>query len=100
MVQSAIEAVLPQLFPDLAPLQVVERWAGLLDCTTDSHPVVDCLPTMPRVLVVCGFSGHGMTFGLRFGQLLTEAVMHGVVPVELNPYRLARPTLKKWSESH
>jgi gamma-glutamylputrescine oxidase len=54
---------------------------------------------MPRVLVVCGFSGHGMTFGLRLGQLLTEAVVHGAMPIGLNPYQLARPTLKKWSEA-
>ena len=96
VVQSAIEAVLPRLFPALAPLSVIERWAGLLDCTTDSHPIVDTMPTMPRVLVVCGFSGHGMPFGLRFGQLITEAVMSGTLPLALKPYQLDRPTLKRW----
>lgn len=97
VVQNAIEAVLPRLFPSLSPLlQVVERWAGLLDCTTDRHPVVDRTPTMPQVLFVCGFSGHGMPFGLRFGQLLTEAVMSGTLPSALKPYRLERPTLKPW----
>jgi gamma-glutamylputrescine oxidase len=97
VVQNAIEAILPRLFPSLAPvLQVVQRWAGLLDCTTDRHPIVDRLPTMPQVLFVCGFSGHGMPFGLRFGQLLTEAVVRGTLPLALKPYQLERPTLKPW----
>jgi gamma-glutamylputrescine oxidase len=97
VVQTAIEAVLPRLFPTLAPLRIIQRWAGLLDYTTDSHPIVDCLPTTPRVLIVCGFSGHGMPFGLRFGQLLAEAVVSGMLPSALKPYRLDRPTLKKWT---
>ncbi len=99
VVQTAIEAVLPQLFPTLTPLQVVQRWAGLLDCTTDSHPIADRLPSMPHVLIVCGFSGHGMYFGLRFGQLLTEAVVSGTLPATLKPYQLNRPSLKKWGQA-
>ncbi len=97
VVQIVIEAVLPRLFPTLAPLRVVQRWAGLLDYTTDRHPIVDCLPTMPRVLIICGFPGHGMPFGLRFGQMLTKAVVSGMLPSALKPYRLDRPTLKKWT---
>lgn len=99
VVQTALEAVLPRLFPDLTSLQVTRRWAGLLDYTTDSHPIVDTLPTMPQVLVVCGLSGHGMPFGLRFGQLLTEAVVHGALPSELKAYRLDRPSLQKWKQA-
>jgi gamma-glutamylputrescine oxidase len=51
---------------------------------------------MPHMLVVCGFSGHGVPFGLRFGQLLSEAVMSGTFPTALKPYRLERPTFQKW----
>jgi gamma-glutamylputrescine oxidase len=98
VVQAAIEEVLPRLFPQLAPLRVVERWAGLLDYTTDSQPIVDALPTIPHVFILCGFSGHGMPFGLRFGQAVTEAVVRGAVPAALKPYRLERPTLKKWKD--
>lgn len=97
VVQTALEAVLPQLFPELQPLHVIQRWAGLLDYTTDQHPIVDCLPATPRVLIVCGLSGHGMPFGLRFGQLLTEAVVNTEIPAALKPYRLGRPGLKKWA---
>ena len=61
------------------------RWAGLLDSTTDEHPIVDAVPTLPQMLVVCGLSGHGMPFGLRFGQLLSEAVVNGTLPLALKP---------------
>jgi gamma-glutamylputrescine oxidase len=95
VVQQAIEQVLPRLFPSLTPLQVTHRWAGLLGYTSDHHPIVDEVPTRPGVLVVGGFSGHGMPFGMRFGQLLATAVLSGMIPSALKPYRLNRPTLKK-----
>jgi glycine/D-amino acid oxidase-like deaminating enzyme len=98
-VQVAIEAVLPYLFPALPALQVVQRWAGLLDRASDIHPIVDRLPTMPHILVVCGLSGHGMPFGVRFGQLLAEAAVSNIIPAALKPYRLDRPTLKKWAHA-
>jgi glycine/D-amino acid oxidase-like deaminating enzyme len=97
VVQQAIELVLPRLFPTLASeLHVIQRWAGLLDFTSDMQPIVDQIPNTPHGLFVCGFSGHGMPFGMRFGQLLAEAVKSGTIPLELGPYQLNRPTLKKW----
>jgi glycine/D-amino acid oxidase-like deaminating enzyme len=96
VVQEAIEQILPRLFPSLSHLQVVRRWAGLMGSTSDSHPIVDRVPSMPGVFVVGGFSGHGMPFGMRFGQLLATAVMSGVMPSALEPYRLNRQTLRRW----
>jgi gamma-glutamylputrescine oxidase len=97
IVQEAIEQVLPRLFPALAPLQVTQRWAGLLDYTTDNHPIVDRVLDLPNVFFVCGFSGHGMPYGMSFGQLLAESVQTGELPSSLWPFRLDRPTLRKWS---
>ncbi len=97
VVQDTIEQVLHRLFPALAPLQVAQRWAGLLDYTTDGHPIVDRVPGMPNVFFLCGFSGHGMPYGMRFGQLLAATVQSGELPSALQPFRLDRPTLRKWS---
>lgn len=96
VVQTALEAVLSQLFPDLNSLRVSQRWAGLLDYTTDWLPIVDRLPTIPRAFVICGLSGHGMPFGMHFGRLLAEAVSRDQLPEALAPYRLKRPTLRSW----
>jgi len=94
-VQTALEQVFPQLFPSLTNLQVVQRWAGVMAFTPDLLPIVDQLKDMPRAWVACGFSGHGMAFGMRLGQLLAKAVTNGKVPEKLTPFRLDRPTLTR-----
>ncbi len=98
-VQKAIEHVLPRIFPTLTPhLQVEQRWAGLLGYTTDLCPVVDAAPHLPGVFFVGGFSGHGMPFGMRLGQLLATTAISGTLPAELTPFRLDRLSLKRWEE--
>jgi glycine/D-amino acid oxidase-like deaminating enzyme len=92
-VQSAIEGVLPRLFPNLPPLQVVQRWAGLMAFTPDYTPIADRAPDLPQAWVVGGFSGHGMPFGMRMGQLLAKAVLSDTHSPDLAPFSLARPTL-------
>jgi gamma-glutamylputrescine oxidase len=95
-VQEAIQQILPRLFPQLMPqLYVLQRWAGLLGCTSDMQPIIDYAPALPQVFFVGGFSGHGMPFGIRFGQLLAEAATTGTLSPALKPFRLDRPTLKK-----
>lgn len=96
-VQEAIEQILPRFSPSLAPdLRVAHRWAGLLGYTTDIHPIVDTAPAIPGVFFVGGFSGHGMPFGMRFGQLIAQAATSGSLPSELDAFRLDRPSLNRW----
>ncbi len=92
-VQHALDAVLPRLFPHLPPLQVERRWAGLMAFTPDLLPIADQMPGLPGVWFAGGFCGHGMPFGLRFGQLLAQAMTTGTAPAELALFRLDRPTL-------
>ncbi|HET8841395.1 MAG TPA: FAD-binding oxidoreductase [Ktedonobacteraceae bacterium] len=94
-VQAAIEQVFPRLFPALSGLKVAQRWAGLMAFTPDYIPVADRVPDVPGAWVVGGFSGFGMPFGLRLGQLLATAVTNGDAPAQLQPFRLARPTLQR-----
>jgi glycine/D-amino acid oxidase-like deaminating enzyme len=94
VVQSAIEGVLPRMFPQLASLQVAQRWAGLMAFTRDYLPIADEVPGLPGAWAVGGFCGHGMPFGLRLGQLLAAALT-GAHPAELLPLRSGRPTLAR-----
>jgi glycine/D-amino acid oxidase-like deaminating enzyme len=55
---------------------------------------------MPNVFFIGGFSGHGMPYGMRFGQLLATAAQSGELSAALEPFRLDRSTLKKWSSVH
>ncbi|GCE05614.1 NAD(P)/FAD-dependent oxidoreductase [Dictyobacter aurantiacus] len=95
--QHAIEQILPRLFPNLNHLRPVQRWAGLLDYTTDAFPIIDQAPNIAGVYFATGFSGHGMPFGMRLGQLLAATTANNKLPSELHYYRLSRPTLKKWN---
>jgi gamma-glutamylputrescine oxidase len=94
-VQMALDQVFPQLFPELRDLQVTHRWAGIMAFTPDHLPIVDRTPDMPAVLVVGGFSGHGMPFALRLGELLAEALTSEQWPPALLLFRLNRNTLMK-----
>jgi glycine/D-amino acid oxidase-like deaminating enzyme len=100
VVQEALEQIVPRLFPALEPqLSVAARWAGLMGCVSDSHPIVERAPGLPGVFFVGGFSGHGMPFGLRLGQLLAESVSGGSLAADLQPFRLDRPSLTPWPHS-
>jgi glycine/D-amino acid oxidase-like deaminating enzyme len=93
-VQSALEQIFPRLFPELNGLRVEQRWAGLMAFTPDYLPIADRVPGMANTWVVGGFSGHGMPFGLRVGQLLAAAVINEQPPVALSLFRMDRPTLR------
>ena len=93
-VQNALEQVFPELFPQLFGLHVSQRWAGLMAFTPDRLPIADSLDEASNIWVTGGFSGHGMPYGLRFGQLLAEALTTQKHPSELYPFRLSRETLK------
>ena len=92
-VQTALEQVLPRLFPALDGLRVAHHWAGLMAFTPDYLPIADRVPGTASMWVVGGFCGHGMPFGLRLGQLLAEAATHDVAPTALTPFRLQCDTL-------
>lgn len=94
-VQAALEQVMPRLFPQLGGLRVQQRWAGLMAFTQDYLPIADRAPGMPGVWVAGGFSGHGMPFGMRLGQLMCAAVTGSVAPDTLAHLRLHRPTLMR-----
>lgn len=92
-----IERILPDLFPDLANLRVARRWAGPMAFTSDRLPIVDRIPGLEHAWFGGGFSGHGMTFGPRLGQLLAETAISGQTPDSLAPLALDRPSLQRLS---
>jgi glycine/D-amino acid oxidase-like deaminating enzyme len=93
-VQQSLERVFPRLFPKLEGLRVERRWGGLMAFTRDYLPVAGPAPDLPGVWMAGGFSGSGMPFGVRVGQLLAEAATTGATPPALRPLRHDRPTLR------
>ena len=92
-VQSALETVLPRLFPKLTELRVAYRWAGLMAFTPDYLPVAGRVPETTNIWAAGGFCGHGMPFAIRVGQFLAQAALAGVTPAPLEALRPERPGL-------
>ncbi|GAB2601263.1 NAD(P)/FAD-dependent oxidoreductase [Nitrincola alkalisediminis] len=77
-------------WPAFDEAKIEEAWAGLLDVTPDSNPVIDRINALPGLFVATGFSGHGFGTGPAAGQLAADLVS-GVQPIiDPAPYRFSR----------
>jgi glycine/D-amino acid oxidase-like deaminating enzyme len=82
--------VLSRAFPAFAGMKVAESWAGLIDVTPDTVPVIDQVSHMPGFFVATGFSGHGFGIGPGAGRLMADLVAGDRPVVDPLPFRLAR----------
>jgi sarcosine oxidase len=59
-----------------------------VECTCtlppDHHPVVGSHPQRERVVVACGFSGHGCKLTSVLGEVLADLVMTGTTAYDLS----------------
>lgn len=77
-------------WPAFDQAQVDEAWAGLIDVTPDSIPVIDHIKAIPGLVLATGFSGHGFGTGPAAGQLAAD-LLSGVEPIiSPLPYRFDR----------
>ena len=73
-VQADLEAYLTRHFPWASALPIARRWSGTMGFSPDGLPVVGALPRGAGYWAT-GFTGHGMSFGFRFGRLLADLVV-------------------------
>jgi glycine/D-amino acid oxidase-like deaminating enzyme len=85
-------AALESWFPGLRPLKVQWSWAGYIDGTPDSLPVIDALTNPNGLVVATGLSGHGLGLGPVIGQAVADLVLRGETKFDLRPNRLSRFT--------
>ncbi len=71
-VQADVEAYLRKYFPSCARMRVDMRWAGIMGFSPDGLPAFGSLPGISNGLWAAGFTGHGMSYGFRFGKMLAE----------------------------
>lgn len=81
---------LRKAWPVFSEAQIAESWAGTMDITPDSNPVIDQAPGIPGLTIATGFSGHGFGTGPAAGRVAAELVLEETPSVTLDPYRLAR----------
>lgn len=66
-------------------------WAGLYESTPDHHSIIGFVPGVSNLLLVGGFSGHGLMHAPAAGQAAAELVAKGRSDsFDLNPLRFSR----------
>ncbi len=84
-VQDDLEAYLHTHFSWASNLNVARRWSGTMGFSPDGLPVVGAIPDQPGNVWATGFTGHGMGYGFRMGQLLAALALGDSSP---SGYRL------------
>lgn len=84
--------ILGHLFPRLPALQELglrPGYAGLYDMSPDDNPIIDHVPGVAGLVVVCGSSGHGFKIGPAVGEQAARLAMTGAAPL-VKPFALDR----------
>lgn len=84
-VQRDLETYLHTHFPWARGVDITQRWSGTMGFSPDGLPVVGSVPGQPGNVWVTGFTGHGMGYGFRMGQLLATLMVDDTPP---DVYRL------------
>lgn len=77
-------------FPAFASVRVARSWAGVIDATPDSLPVIGPVAALPGLYIATGFSGHGFGIGPGAGALVADLVTGDPPLVDPAPLRFSR----------
>ncbi|WP_288415573.1 FAD-binding oxidoreductase [uncultured Novosphingobium sp.] len=77
-------------WPGFKNAQVAQSWAGMIDVTPDSHPVIAPIAKIPGLTLASGFSGHGFGTSPAAGQLAADLITGARPIVDPAPYRFDR----------
>jgi glycine/D-amino acid oxidase-like deaminating enzyme len=76
--------------PHLRDATLVQERVCFYDYSPDGDFILDRWDENGRLIVACGFSGHGFKFGPLVGQRLAQFALTGRRPADLAPFTLAR----------
>jgi glycine/D-amino acid oxidase-like deaminating enzyme len=79
-------------FPQLESATIKYAWAGYIDGTPDSVPIVEALARPSGLVIATGLSGHGFAMGPVLGRVIAGLVRGGKPEFDLRPFRLSRFT--------
>lgn len=83
-------AALRKAWPVFDQARIAATWAGMIDVTPDSDPVIDTVAALPGLILATGFSGHGFGTGPAAGHLAADLATGATPIVDPAPYRLSR----------
>ncbi|RWX81041.1 FAD-binding oxidoreductase [Neorhizobium lilium] len=85
-------ARLKRAFPVFEKVEILQRWAGMIDVTPDAIPVIDAIGAIPGFHLATGFSGHGFGIGPAAGRLMADIVTGRPTIVDRHDFRFSRFT--------
>lgn len=77
-------------WPVFSQAEIAEAWAGTIDVTPDSNPVIGPVAKLPGLVLATGFSGHGFGTSPAAGQLAADLVCGHAPLIDPAPYRFDR----------
>lgn len=77
-------------WPAFEKAVIADAWAGAIDVTPDSNPVIGRVATIPGLTLATGFSGHGFGTSPAAGQLAADLVSAAAPIIDSHPYRFER----------
>lgn len=83
-------ANLTKVWPAFGAAKVAQTWAGTMDITPDSHPMISGVEKLPGLTLATGFSGHGFGTSPAAGQLAADIATGQTPLVDPSPYRFDR----------
>lgn len=77
-------------WPVFEQARIAQAWAGTIDVTPDSNPVIGPIAQIPGLTVATGFSGHGFGTSPAAGHLAADIVSGDTPIIDPSPYRFDR----------
>jgi glycine/D-amino acid oxidase-like deaminating enzyme len=77
-------------WPVFEGMTVAQSWAGMIDITPDTNPVIGPVPGIPGLTIASGFSGHGFGTAPAAGQLAADLLSAANPIINPAPYRFDR----------
>jgi FAD-dependent oxidoreductase domain-containing protein 1 len=75
------DIVWPALYhrvPAFGNIKLLSSWAGLYEYNTfDQNAIIDTHPELPNLMLINGFSGHGLQHSMAAGRAAAERMAHG-----------------------
>jgi glycine/D-amino acid oxidase-like deaminating enzyme len=81
---------LSEVWPAFKNAEIEEAWAGIIEVTPDSNPVIDKIESIPGLTIATAFSGHGFGTGPAAGQLAADLISNVEPIIDPSPYKFDR----------
>lgn len=85
--------------PALKHINILRQWAGMYDVTPDAAPILG-YTNVENFVVVCGFSGHGFMIAPAVAKHISELLITGTIPKQIEHLNLDRFKTGDITEEH